>query len=63
MATVNGQLVICKSPDGCLALFPLPMAVFCAVFVRSLWATYVRRSVTWKGRSLDLRPADAEAGS
>ena len=24
-ATVNGQLVVCKSPDGCLALFPLPV--------------------------------------
>lgn len=25
VATVQGQLVVCKSPDGCLALFPLPV--------------------------------------
>lgn len=25
MATVNGQMVVCKSPDGCLALYPLPV--------------------------------------
>ena len=25
MATVNGQLVVCKNPDGCLSLFPLPV--------------------------------------
>lgn len=24
-ATVNGQLVVAKSPDGCLALYPLPV--------------------------------------
>jgi MraZ protein len=25
MATVNGQMVVCKNPDGCLSLFPLPV--------------------------------------
>lgn len=25
MATVNGQMVICKNPDGCLSLYPLPV--------------------------------------
>ncbi len=25
MTTVNGQLVICKNPDGCLSLYPLPV--------------------------------------
>ena len=25
MATVNGQMVVCKNPDGCLSLFPLPI--------------------------------------
>lgn len=25
MATVNGQMVIAKNPDGCLSLFPLPV--------------------------------------
>ena len=25
MATVSGQMVISKNPDGCLALYPLPV--------------------------------------
>jgi len=25
MATVNGQMVVAKNPDGCLSLFPLPV--------------------------------------
>ncbi|MBC7939535.1 MAG: division/cell wall cluster transcriptional repressor MraZ [Chitinophagaceae bacterium] len=25
MDTVQGQLVVCKNPDGCLSLFPLPV--------------------------------------
>lgn len=25
MSTVQGQLVVCKSPDGCLSLYPLPV--------------------------------------
>jgi MraZ protein len=25
MATVNGQMVIAKNPDGCLSLYPLPV--------------------------------------
>jgi MraZ protein len=25
VATVNGQMVIAKNPDGCLSLFPLPV--------------------------------------
>jgi MraZ protein len=25
MASVNGQLVVAKNPDGCLALYPLPV--------------------------------------
>lgn len=25
MATVQGRLVVAKNPDGCLALFPMPM--------------------------------------
>lgn len=33
-------------------LFPIPLAFFLAVFVRSLWSTHVRRSVTWRGRSI-----------
>jgi len=32
--------------------FPIPLAFFLAVFLRSLWSTYVRRSVTWRGRSI-----------
>lgn len=37
------------------ALFPVPLAFFVGVFVRSAWCTYVRRSVTWRGRTIDLR--------
>ena len=33
-------------------LFPIPLAFFFAVFARSLWMTHVRRSVTWRGRSI-----------
>jgi 4,4'-diaponeurosporenoate glycosyltransferase len=33
-------------------LFPLPLLVFVAVFARSLWRTYVRRVVTWRGRTI-----------
>jgi MraZ protein len=25
VATVNGQMVVAKNPDGCLSLFPLPV--------------------------------------
>ena len=25
METVKGQLMVCKAPDGCLALFPMPV--------------------------------------
>lgn len=32
--------------------FPVPLAFFVAVFLRSLWCTHVRRSVTWRGRSI-----------
>lgn len=35
-------------------LFPVPLAFFVVVFVRSVWFTYVRRSVTWRGRTIDL---------
>ena len=35
-------------------LFPLPLAVFVAVFVRSAVLTVVRRRVPWKGREVSL---------
>jgi len=34
--------------------YPVLVAFFVAVFVRSLWLTYVRRAVNWRGRTLDL---------
>ncbi len=40
------------------ALYLAPLAVFLAVFARSLVATYVRRRVRWKGRELPTRPGD-----
>ncbi|MEY2420143.1 MAG: 4,4-diaponeurosporenoate glycosyltransferase [Acidimicrobiaceae bacterium] len=36
-------------------LFPVPLAAFLAVFVRSAFLTIVRRRVTWKGR--EIRPS------
>lgn len=40
VATVQGQLVVCKAPDGCLALFPLPV-----------WEQFEAEMRTW---TLDL---------
>lgn len=34
------------------ALYPVPLAFFLAVFVRSIVATRIRRTVRWKGRDL-----------
>lgn len=34
--------------------YPVLMAVFVVVFVRSTWRTYVRRSVVWRGRDVPL---------
>jgi hypothetical protein len=36
-------------------LYPLPLLVFVAVFARSAWRTHVRRSVTWRGRTVPVR--------
>ena len=36
-----------------LLLFPIPLLVFIAVYVRSLYLTMVRRRVTWKGREIN----------
>jgi 4,4'-diaponeurosporenoate glycosyltransferase len=38
-----------------VVLFPVPLAFFLLVFVRSLVLTYVVRSVRWKGRRLPAR--------
>ena len=37
------------------ALFPLPLLAFDLVFARSALLTLVRRSVPWRGRTVDLR--------
>ena len=37
------------------ALFPLPLLAFDLVFARSALLTVVRRSVSWRGRPVDLR--------
>lgn len=34
------------------ALFPVPLVFFVAIFLRSLWRTHVRHSVTWRGRAV-----------
>ena len=38
-------------------VYPLLMAFFAVVFARSAWRTYVRRSVTWRGRAVPVRAA------
>jgi 4,4'-diaponeurosporenoate glycosyltransferase len=42
------------------ALFPMTTLVFVALFVRSVWWTYVRRRVRWRGRSIDVAPKHGE---
>lgn len=41
------------------AAFPLPLLAFDLVFARSAALTLVRRSVTWRGREVDLRNGHA----
>ncbi len=43
-------------------LYPLPLAFFVWVFLRSLYFTVVRNSVTWKGRSIRIDPARTRRG-
>lgn len=37
-------------------LFPIPLVGFVVVFLRSLWLTHVRHSVTWRGRAVSTAP-------
>lgn len=37
------------------AAFPLPLTAFLLIFARSAALTFVRRRVTWRGRTIDLR--------
>lgn len=41
------------------ALFPVLVAFFVAVFMRSVWRSTFRRSVTWRDRTIDLRTGTA----
>lgn len=34
------------------ACYPVPLLFFVAVFLRSIWRTHVRHSVTWRGRAI-----------
>ncbi len=46
------------------ALFPVPLLAFDVIFARSLALTAVRRSVTWRGRTVDLpRRGSTEEGA
>jgi len=38
-------------------VYPVLMAFFVVVFARSAWRTYVRRSVTWRGRAVPVGTA------
>jgi 4,4'-diaponeurosporenoate glycosyltransferase len=37
--------------------YPVLLVFFCGIFVRSLWRTYVRRSVQWRDRQISLHSA------
>jgi 4,4'-diaponeurosporenoate glycosyltransferase len=37
--------------------YPALFVFFCGIFVRSLWRTYVRRSVQWRDRQISVGPA------
>lgn len=37
-----------------VAAYPLVLAAFVALFARSLWSTFVRRRVIWRGRSISV---------
>ncbi|GAB3929321.1 glycosyltransferase family A protein [Kribbella albertanoniae] len=37
------------------ALFPIPLAAFGVLFLRSIFRTYVRHSVRWRDRSIELK--------
>lgn len=41
-------------------LYPLHVAFFILVFVRSLYRTFLRRNVAWRGREVELGTASAE---
>ena len=36
-----------------LVLYPIPLCAFLVIFVRSIYLTYVRRRVSWRGRDLN----------
>jgi 4,4'-diaponeurosporenoate glycosyltransferase len=45
------------------ALFPATTVVFTAIFLRSIWWTYGRRRVRWRGRDIVLASRPAELGT
>jgi len=40
-------------------LYPIPLLFFAAVFLRSLYRTLIRKSVTWKGRDIAITRRDS----
>ena len=61
-AAFVGQLVWMFRRTGSFGLrtalvYPVLMAFFAVVFARSAWRTYVRRSVTWRGRAVPVGTA------
>jgi 4,4'-diaponeurosporenoate glycosyltransferase len=36
-----------------IALYPIPLVAFLLIYVRSIYLTYVRKRVSWKGRDLN----------
>ena len=39
---------------GTALVYPVPLAAFVALFLRSTWRTFVHRSVVWRGRTLPV---------
>ena len=36
-----------------IVLYPIPLIAFIAIYIRSIYLTYVRRRVSWRGRDLN----------
>jgi len=44
-------------------LFPVPLSFFVGVFVYSFFIVFIRRSVSWKGRTIKVKRRDKNAGT
>jgi MraZ protein len=54
VALCNGQLIVCKHPDGCLSLFPEPVYARFEAFLRSLTAEHDNWKRVFIGSATEL---------